>query len=49
MTPLRLRKLVRLLRGHPPPYVAATLAALPDASARATVTEAVTAAGLSSE
>ena len=46
VTPVRVRKLLRLLRGQPPVYVAATLQAIPDAQVRATVAAAVKADGL---
>ena len=49
VTPLRVRKLLRLLRGHAPAYLAQTLAAIPDASVRATVAAAVAADGLAVE
>jgi hypothetical protein len=49
VTPVRVRKLLRLLRGQPPASIAATLQAIPDATVRATVAAALTAAGLSSE
>jgi hypothetical protein len=46
ITPIRVRKLLRLLRGHPATYIAQTLAAIPDAKTRTTVAEAVKTAGL---
>jgi len=46
VTPVRVRKLLRLLRGQPPGYIAATLQAIPDVSVRATVADAVKTAGL---
>jgi hypothetical protein len=46
VTPVRVRQLLRLLRGQPAVYIAQTLAAIPDARVRATVAEAVKAAGL---
>jgi hypothetical protein len=46
ITPVRVRKLLRLLRGHPPVYIAETLAAIPDVKTRTTVAEAVKTAGL---
>jgi hypothetical protein len=46
VTPGRVRKLLRLLRGHPPVYIAQTLAAIPDPLVRATVADAVKTAGL---
>ena len=49
VTPVRVRKLLRLLRGHAPAFLAQTLAAIPEASVRATVAAAVRADGLSVE
>jgi hypothetical protein len=46
VTPGGVRALLRVLRGQPAGYIAATLAAIPDARTRATVAEAVKAAGL---